>query len=70
MNNTTYSLNIEFCMVRVIENGTTVNTAIKTDYNILTITEKQFEVISKEIEAEINTIMYKYTSMYRFKPND
>ncbi|KKN18807.1 hypothetical protein LCGC14_0952110 [marine sediment metagenome] len=67
MNNKVYSVNIEFCMVRELEDRSSVNTAITTRYKTLTIPHEDFQKASTDIEKDINRLINKYHKKYEFK---
>ena len=67
MSNETYTLNFEFCIFRIVENGTSVNTAITTDYEMITIPHKDFQDVSDLIIKDIRKLMNKYRIKYQFQ---
>lgn len=63
-------MNLDFSMLRLIENGTTVNTTITTKYTLLTIPIKSFEDVLINIEKDFTEIITKYLKNYKLKIKD
>ncbi|KKM96546.1 hypothetical protein LCGC14_1176920 [marine sediment metagenome] len=66
----TYTLNFEFCLFRIVADGTSVNTAITTDYEMLTIPDTDFQEVSDIIIKDIKKVMNKYRTKYQFQINE
>ena len=67
MNNNKYTLNIDFSMLRRVEDGTSVNTTITSKYMILTIPPKDSIIAIREIEKDFNELIDKYFGKYQLQ---
>ncbi len=62
-----YTLNLDFSMLRMIEDGTSVNTTITSRYIILTIQPKDSIIAIGEIEKDFNELIAKYFAKFQLK---
>jgi len=69
-NNTTYVLNIDFSMLRLLEDNSSVNTTIHSGYRLLSIEKDVYKEAIIEIEKDFKVLTEKYTSKYKFNPHD
>ena len=62
-----YTLNLDFSMLRMIEDGTSVNTTITSKYMILTIPPNVSTMAIGEIEKDFNELIDKYFGKYQLQ---
>ena len=70
MKNKILSLNVEFNVVRILDDNSSVNTGIISNYNLLSINDNKFPEILENIRKDFNVLIQKYTSKYPFNLED
>ncbi len=70
MKDKTYVLNLDFSVMRLLNDNSAVNTTIKQDYTLLSIPKDAYITVINQIEKDFNQIIDKYTTEFKFNPND
>jgi len=62
-----FVLHGEFCQLRFMDDNSSVNTTIFSEYSLLSIKDKDFQDILTEIQIDIKKIIAKYNEKHMFE---